>query len=68
MVDDTLSYLRQMVQTMQEVRGPEDKARSLADVVSLSTNGRERTAFEEGGRADDCVVSRVFATVVASPS
>lgn len=68
MVDNALSYLRQVVQTVQQVRGPEDEARSLADVIPLSANGRERTAFKERSRADDCVVSCVFATVVASPS
>lgn len=67
-VDDALSDLRKMVHTVQEVRGPEDKTRSLADIVTLGAESGERTAFEERGRADDRLLSRVLATIVASPS
>lgn len=68
MVDETLADLRQVVETVNEIRGPEKEARTLANIVALCAERGQRAALEEGGRTDDRFVGGVVAAVVSAPS
>ena len=67
-LDDTLTKLRKVENTVKKVRSPESVGGAVGDVVSEHAHGGKRPADLVGQVADDSLGSRVGAAPVTGPA